>query len=114
MSHKLAQVSLLIATCIVAAKGWALEGERNWGLSTYLGLFNPSLQQLNKGEFHSPYEGNATLVDQFGNNNWGESDTDTRDYDLLVPINYNGIGSVNLNIFFKTQIKKGTWFNSFF
>ena len=38
-----------------------------------------------------------SLLDQFGNNNWGESDTDTRDYDLLVPINYNGIGPIPLN-----------------
>jgi hypothetical protein len=69
MSHKLAQAFLVAATCLVAAKAWALEGERNWGLSPYLGLFNPSLKELNRGEFHAPYVGNATLVDQFGNNN---------------------------------------------
>ena len=34
-----------------------------------MGLFNPSLKLLNKGEFRSPYEGTADIVDQFGNNN---------------------------------------------
>jgi hypothetical protein len=60
---------ILIASCAVATNSWGLEGDRNWGLSPYLGLFNPSLRLLNKGEFRSPYVGTADLIDQFGNNN---------------------------------------------
>jgi hypothetical protein len=69
MTHKIIRSLIIVITCITMAKGWAAEGGRNWGLSPYLGLFNPSLKSLNKGEFLSPYEGTADLVDPFGNNN---------------------------------------------
>lgn len=60
---------MIATTFLVSVNGWALEGERNWGMSPYLGLYNPSLKLLNEGEFVAPYEGTATLVDIFGSNN---------------------------------------------
>lgn len=69
MRHKIARALLIAATCLVAANGWAVEGERRWGLSPYLGLFNPSLKLLNEGQFRSPFGGTADIVDRFGNNN---------------------------------------------
>lgn len=70
MQHKIIIRTILIATTfLVSVNGWALEGERNWGMSPYLGLYNPSLKLLNEGEFVAPYEGTATLVDIFGSNN---------------------------------------------
>ena len=67
--RKFITVTLLVALSLFTTNGWAVEGDRNWGLSPYLGVYQPSLKSLNKGEFHSPYEGTADLVDQFGNNN---------------------------------------------
>lgn len=58
-----------IALCMVTVNGWGVEGDRNWGVSPYLGIYNPSLELLNKGAFLSPYVGTADLIDQFGNNN---------------------------------------------
>jgi len=69
MRHKPVRSLLIAAACLVTVNGWAVDNERNWGLSPYLGLYNPSLKLLNKGEFRSPYEGTAEIVDQFGNNN---------------------------------------------
>ena len=69
MLPKLIRCLFAIASCVAAANCWAVEGERNWGVTPYLGLFNPSLKLLNKGEFLSPYVGTADLIDQFGNNN---------------------------------------------
>jgi len=69
MRHRIIRVLLIAATCLVAINALAAESDRNWGISPYLGLFEPSLKLLNKGEFRSPYEGTADIVDQFGNNN---------------------------------------------
>ena len=69
MSHKSLRVLLMAVACLAPLKTWAAEGERNWGLSPYVGLFNPALPLLNKGEFRAPYKGNADIIDQFGNNN---------------------------------------------
>ena len=69
MWPKLISCLLLIALSVAAPVSWGLEGEYNWGVSPYLGLFNPSLKQLNKGEFLSPYVGTADLIDPSGNNN---------------------------------------------
>jgi hypothetical protein len=69
MGRKLVKGLVIAGACLVAVNGWAVDNERNWGLSPYLGLYNPSLKLLNNGEFRSPYEGTADLVDQFGNNN---------------------------------------------
>lgn len=69
MWRNFARALLIAASSLAAVKSWALEGDRNWGLTPYIGLFNPSLEQLNKGEFRSPYGGNAVLIDEFGNTN---------------------------------------------
>lgn len=62
--------ALLIAIgWLGAIPGEAAEIEHTWGISPYIGLFSPSLKLLNKGQFRSPYEGTADLIDQFGNNN---------------------------------------------
>ncbi len=37
------------------------------------------------------------LLDRFGNNDWGEGNTDNSDYQLLVPIDYNGVGPIPLS-----------------
>lgn len=69
MQHKVIGVLLVAMGCLAALQVQAAEGERNWGVSPYLGLFSPSLRLLNEGQFRSPYEGTADLIDQFGNNN---------------------------------------------
>ena len=69
MWPKLIRGLILIASCVISVNGWSIEGDRNWGLSPYLGIFQPSLKLLNKGEFYSPFVGTADLIDQFGNNN---------------------------------------------
>jgi hypothetical protein len=69
MSPKLVRGLIATAIYLVAVNAQALEGEGRWGVSPYLGLFNPSLKSLNRGEFLSPYVGTADLIDQFGNNN---------------------------------------------
>ena len=69
MRHRFVRSLLIAAACAAAVNGRAADNERNWGLSPYLGLYNPTLKLLNKGEFRSPYEGAAEIVDQFGNNN---------------------------------------------
>ncbi len=37
-----------------------------------------------------------SLLDQFGNNDWGEPNTNNDGYELLVPIGYNGAGAIPL------------------
>ena len=69
MRPKVIRVLFAVALCSAAVNSWGLESERNWGVSPYLGLYNPSLKLLNKGGFLSPYVGTADLIDQFGNNN---------------------------------------------
>ena len=69
MRFKAIKWLLIVIASSFTVKCWALEGEHNWGISPYLGLFSPSLKLLNEGEFHAPYEGTADIVDQFGNNN---------------------------------------------
>lgn len=69
MTHRIIRSLIIVITCITTARAWAAEGGRNWGLSPYLGLFSPSLKAFNRGEFLSPFEGTADLVDPFGNNN---------------------------------------------
>jgi len=69
MWPKLIKRMIAIASCMVAINSWGVESEREWGLSPYLGVFNPSLEALNNGAFLSPYVGTADLIDQFGNNN---------------------------------------------
>jgi hypothetical protein len=61
---------LLIAIgCLSTIQANAADSGHNWSVSPYVGLFSPSLKLLNEGEFRSPYEGAASLIDQFGNNN---------------------------------------------
>ena len=60
---------IALVAAMFAANAWAAESERNWGVSPYLGLYQPSLKLLNQGEFLSPYVGTADLIDQFGNAN---------------------------------------------
>jgi hypothetical protein len=67
--HKIIRALLITILSLVTADCWALDAEHKWGISPYLGLFSPSLKLLNQGEFRSPYEGTADIVDQFGNNN---------------------------------------------
>lgn len=55
--------------CLAAIRCEAAESENHWGVSPYIGLFNPSLKSLNEGAFRAPYEGTADLIDRFGNNN---------------------------------------------
>ena len=69
MRSKLIRRGLLIVTMLLAANARAAEGTGNWSVSPYLGLYHPSLNLLNKGEFLSPYVGTADLIDQFGNTN---------------------------------------------
>lgn len=68
MRRRVISCILVILVSLIGNTG-AAKDERAWGLSPYLGLFNPSLKLLNKGQFRSPYEGTADIVDQFGNNN---------------------------------------------
>jgi hypothetical protein len=67
--HKIIRALLIILVNLATSNGWAIDAGHNWGMSPYLGLFSPSLKLLNQGEFRSPYEGTADIVDQFGNNN---------------------------------------------
>ncbi len=46
-----------------------------------------------------------SLLDQFGNNDWGEENTDNDDYQLLVPIDYNGSGPIPLSQNFERVYK---------
>jgi hypothetical protein len=62
-------VSWFLVGAFAVSGGRAAESDRNWGLTPYLGLYEPSLKLLNEGEFRSPYQGTADLIDQFGNNN---------------------------------------------
>lgn len=39
-----------------------------WGISPFLGLYQPSLKELNKGLFRAPFEGTAQFVDAETNN----------------------------------------------
>lgn len=39
------------------------EEERRWGISPFLGVFQPSLKGLNKGLFKAPFEGTAQFID---------------------------------------------------
>lgn len=55
--------------CLAAIRCEAAESENHWGVTPYIGLFNPSLKSLNEGAFRAPYEGTADLIDRFGNNN---------------------------------------------
>jgi hypothetical protein len=66
---KLILSAMLAIVSLAGARGHAAENDRQWGLSPYIGLYEPSLKLLNQGEFRSPYEGTADLIDQFGNNN---------------------------------------------
>ncbi len=46
-----------------------------------------------------------SLLDEFGNNDWGESETDSKDYELLVPIDDNGSGPIGLSQNFERVYK---------
>lgn len=67
--HRLITITSFVLVIFSIASGWAAEGDRKWGMSPYIGLYEPSLKLLNKGEFRSPYQGTADLIDLFGNNN---------------------------------------------
>ncbi|MDX9740911.1 MAG: hypothetical protein RBT81_07000 [Gammaproteobacteria bacterium] len=66
---------LLYAALLLPAAAWAQQeaGERlhHWSISPYVGLHQPALKALNKGEFHAPYEGGAQIVNPAGNNQRG-------------------------------------------
>lgn len=63
------KVILLLGACLFVTQCWGVEGDRQWGVSPYLGMYKPTLELINKGSFRSPYQGTAELIDQFGNNN---------------------------------------------
>lgn len=44
---------------------------RNWSVSPYVGMHQPSLQALVHGEFNAPFEGTAQLLNPVGNNQQG-------------------------------------------
>jgi hypothetical protein len=58
----------LIVLVLTATNATAQETERKWGISPYLGLYEPKLEQLNKGEFLAPHEGSADIINPSGNN----------------------------------------------
>lgn len=66
---------LLCAALLLPAAAWAQEeaGDRGhrWSVSPYVGLHQPELKALNKGEFNAPYEGTAQIVNPAGNNQEG-------------------------------------------
>jgi len=69
MRHLKISILMLVITFLGLNSAKAVDENRDWSVSPYLGIFNPSLKLLNKGQFRAPYEGTADLVDQFGNNN---------------------------------------------
>jgi len=58
----------LLAALISMTDAVAQEAERKWGVSPYIGLHEPNLDQLNMGEFIAPHEGTADIVNPTGNN----------------------------------------------
>lgn len=105
-------VIILTFTFFLISSGWVqAKEERNWGLAPYLGLFHPSLQQLNKKAFHSPYGGTADLVDRFGNNN---NITTSFLFSLDLPrLDPGALGGLEFRWFFRERqallIGGGTW-----
>lgn len=53
---------------VMATGASAEENPRAWGLSPYVGLHHPDLENLNNGQFRSPYEGTADIIDDLGFN----------------------------------------------
>jgi len=69
MQHRGVTALVVAIVCLIAVRSEAADDEPRWGLSPYVGLFSPSLKLLNEGQFRSPYEGTASLIDPTGNNN---------------------------------------------
>lgn len=54
---------------VMADSATAEEAARVWGLAPYIGVHHPDLEQLNNGQFRSPYQGTADIIDALGFNN---------------------------------------------
>lgn len=62
-------LSLFSVMAVMAAGASAEEGAGAWGLSPYIGVHHPNLDNLNNGQFRSPYQGTADIIDGLGFNN---------------------------------------------
>ncbi len=74
-----------LALCFLAlftSYAMAQETDHKWGISPFVGVYQPNLDQLNKGEFLATHEGTADIINPDGNNS-----TDTFVYaDPLPPL----------------------------
>jgi hypothetical protein len=64
-------IALLSSLLAVAPAYGQSPGSRTWSVSPYVGLHQPNLKELNKGEFRAPYEGTAQILNPVGNNQQG-------------------------------------------
>jgi len=60
---------VLSVMLVMAGSATAEEAPRVWGLAPYIGVHHPDLEQLNNGQFRSPYQGTADIIDALGFNN---------------------------------------------
>lgn len=64
-----ARFFIFLSALALMSAGAQAEDARSWGMSPYIGLHSPNLKDLNNGQFRSPYEGTADIIDEFGFNN---------------------------------------------
>ena len=73
-----------------------------------ISVYAQSLKEASPAEkklLAKPVYAIQSLLDQFGNNDWGESNTDNSDYDMLVPTDDNGTGPIGLSQNFERVYK---------
>lgn len=71
---------ILVAAWLFATDLAAQEQSNDWGISPYVGMYQPNLDKLNKGAFLSPFTGTADFVDPSAQNQ-----TDTFNYQSPLP-----------------------------
>ncbi len=59
----------LLVMSLLPISAYAEDAGRVWGISPYVGMHGPNLENLNSGHFRSPYSGTADIIDEFGFNN---------------------------------------------
>jgi hypothetical protein len=60
------RIALLLSLLLQAAGAAAEEEPSRWSVTPTLGVFQPSLKQLNEGVFRAPYEGTGTVTNALG------------------------------------------------